>query len=31
MLHLPLVGRNIVGERSDKGIKSRDDNNMQTL
>ena len=26
MLHLPLVDRNIVGERSDKGVKSRNDN-----
>ena len=25
MLHLPLVDRNVVKERSDKGVKSRDD------
>ena len=31
MLHLPLVGRNVVGERSGKDIKSRDDNDTQIL
>ena len=31
MLHLPLVGINIVGEKSNKGVKSRDDDDMQTL
>ena len=31
MLHLPLVGRNVVGKRIGKGIKSRDDDDTQIL
>ena len=31
MLLLPLVGRNVVEERSGKDIKNRDDDNTQIL
>ena len=31
MLYIPLVGRNIVGEKSDKGVKSKDDDDMQRV
>ena len=29
MLHLQLVGRNVVGENSNNGVKTRDDDDMQ--
>ena len=31
MLHLPLVGKNTEGESIDKGVKSKDDDDMQTV
>ena len=29
MLHLQLVGRNVVEENCNKGVKTRDDDDMQ--
>ena len=30
-IHLSLLGKNVVEERNDKGVKSRDDNDAQIL